>query len=126
MEEREGREREGGGEPERDAGVRPDGGRWRGRDHRLLDHRHLPPLPLPPEPEREWSPRSTADDSRRRAQSLMIGGIITLSIGVSMGFLMRIVEPGEDKWAVGIVPSAVGIALLLCAFIVRPRQGEMK
>lgn len=91
---------------------------------RGIDPAKLPPLP--PETDREWALRSPADNSRRRAQSLMIGGIITLAIGVSMGFLMRIVEPGKDEWAVGIVPSAVGVALLLCALLVRPRQSGVK
>lgn len=65
----------------------------------------------------------------RRAQGLMIGGIVTLLTGVGISVFLRIMmngHVGEDAnaWAVGIIPGLVGIGLLISAAIVWPRGGS--
>jgi hypothetical protein len=62
--------------------------------------------------------------SRRRSQNLMIGGVITLFVGIGVMFFLRVVAGNDDAWGVGIVPAAVGIGLLLSSWIVRPRDAE--
>ena len=59
----------------------------------------------------------------RMRQGLLIGGIVTLFAGVAIGVFLRGVTDGEDShkaWLVGLIPAAVGLALLLCSFLVRP------
>ncbi|HEY3215145.1 MAG TPA: hypothetical protein VGK93_01495 [Candidatus Eisenbacteria bacterium] len=68
---------------------------------------------------------SGPERDRRRAQGLMIGGIITLFAGIGIMAFLLILGPDGDKaaWAVGIIPGAVGLALLLSAWIVSPKAG---
>jgi hypothetical protein len=79
----------------------------------------LPAIALDDEPE-TWS-TSQYDRDRRRAQGLMVGGIVTLAVGLGLMLFLNIIEQHEDVWAVGIVPAAIGVALLLSSFLVRPR-----
>ena len=54
----------------------------------------------------------------------MIGGLITLAVGISLGVMLYYVasdEPGV--WSVGLIPGAIGLALLISAYLVRPRNG---
>jgi len=60
--------------------------------------------------------------ARRRSQNLMIGGLVTLSVGIALVFFLRLVDTSEGAWGVGLIPAAVGFALLLSAFLVRPRN----
>ena len=89
---------------------------------RGVDPAKLAPLPitaLDDEPDM-WS-LSPHERDRRRAQGLMIGGIITLAVGVGLMAFLNIIERHENVWAVGIIPATIGIALLLSAWLVRPR-----
>lgn len=58
----------------------------------------------------------------RRAQGLLIGGIVTLFTGIGISVFLVLLAPGESEkvWAVGIIPVSVGIALLVSAKIVWP------
>jgi hypothetical protein len=61
--------------------------------------------------------------NERRRQGLMIGGIVTLFVGVALAVFLRGVtgEGDADKaWLVGVIPAAVGVALLLSSFLIRP------
>ncbi len=65
-------------------------------------------------------PHMTAE---RRRQGLLIGGIVTLFVGVALAIFLRGVTDGGDghkAWLVGIIPAAVGVALLLSSFLIRP------
>jgi len=90
---------------------------------RGLDPSKLPPLPVG-EITEDAPLLSPADAARRRSQGLMIGGLITLAVGLSLGVMLYYVageEPGV--WSVGLIPLAVGAALLISAYLVRPRNG---
>ena len=89
---------------------------------RGVDPAKLAPLPvaaLDDEPE-TWN-MSAFDRDRRRAQGLMIGGIVTLAVGLSLMAFLNFMEDHGNAWAVGIIPASVGFALLLCSFLVRPK-----
>lgn len=57
-----------------------------------------------------------------RAQGLMIGGLVTLAAGIGTSVFLHFVADEPGVWAVGIIPGAVGIALLLSAWLVWPRS----
>lgn len=63
------------------------------------------------------SPRQFA---LRRAQGLLIGGIITLSVGVGLGLMLSFLADMEDKnvWAVGLIPGCIGLALMFSSAVV--------
>lgn len=88
---------------------------------RGLDPAKLAPLPataLDDEPE-TWH-MSQHERDKRRAQGLMIGGIVTMAVGLSLMLFLNIMEDHGNAWAVGIIPATVGVALLLTSFLVRP------
>ena len=89
---------------------------------RGVDPSKLAPLPitaLDDEPE-TWA-MSQHDRDKRRAQGLMIGGIVTCAVGLGLMAFLSIVEDHGNAWSVGIIPASIGCALLLSSFLVRPR-----
>lgn len=89
---------------------------------RGMDPSRLPPPPVMGDSDDVASlympPRQFA---LRRAQGLLIGGIVTLSVGVGLGLMLALLADMEDKnvWAVGLIPACIGIALIASALIVR-------
>lgn len=88
---------------------------------RGIDVRLLPPLPLPIE-----NAQSQRDSVRRKAQGFQIGGLLTLGIGLGLIFMLSFLPHGQgrDAWGIGFVPTFLGIALLLCARVVRASADE--
>ncbi len=89
---------------------------------RGVDPAKLAPLSvtaLDDDPE-TWT-MSQFDRDRRRAQGLLIGGIVTLAVGVGLMAVLVIVHDHDKVWAFGIIPATIGIALLLSSFLVRPK-----
>ncbi|HEY7727171.1 MAG TPA: hypothetical protein VID50_01815 [Candidatus Eisenbacteria bacterium] len=66
-----------------------------------------------------WAYRSAAP--LRRAQGLVIGGLVTLAVGIGISVFLWGVESDHKAWAVGLIPGLVGVALLLGAAIIWPR-----
>lgn len=64
------------------------------------------------------------DYARHRMQGLLIGGLVCLFVGGALTIFLATVADGEARgaWAVGLIPAAVGVALLLGALITRPRE----
>jgi hypothetical protein len=90
---------------------------------RGVDPAKLPPLPvtaLDDEPE-TWN-MSLYDRDRRRAQGLMIGGIITMAVGVGLMAFLYTIHEHDNVWSVGIIPATIGVALLLSSWLVRPKR----
>jgi hypothetical protein len=90
---------------------------------RGIDPSKLPPLNVAPLDDDEVAHMymSPADRDRRRAQGLLIGGVVTTAAGIGIMAFLTVMERSENAWAVGIIPASVGVALLLCAWIVRPK-----
>jgi hypothetical protein len=91
---------------------------------RGLDPAKLPPHPLDVENESYDHAYSHARNPARHAQNLMIGGIVTLAVGISMGIFLRIAVTNDPAWAVGLIPTGVGLALILSSILVRPKNGR--
>ncbi len=93
-----------------------------------IDPSKLPPLPIHTDNDdlaaMYMSPRQAA---LRRAQGLLIGGLVTLAVGIGLGIMLYVLPTGNDGqgvWAVGLIPGLVGVALLLSSFIVRGSAPE--
>ena len=86
---------------------------------RGLDISKLPPLPASLDDDAGYTP---AERNRRLAQGLMIGGLVTLAAGVGISTFLGLIETEKNIWAVGFIPAAVGIALLISWSIVRPKE----
>jgi hypothetical protein len=87
-----------------------------------IDPSKLPPMPIPAGDDdlaaAYLSPRQAA---LRRSQGLLIGGLVTLAVGVGVGIMLYIMPDTRDEnvWAVGLIPGLVGLALLISSVIVR-------
>lgn len=68
---------------------------------------------------------SPQEFSRRQSQGLMIGGAVTLAAGIGLGIFLNQVS-GEDHgvWTIGLIPGAIGVALLVSGYLVRYRNGN--
>jgi hypothetical protein len=79
---------------------------------------------LPPYPAAAVSPRAAA---LRRAQGLTIGGVLSLAIGIGLSLTMLLLpeHDGREAWPIGFVPVCVGLALLICARVVRRGADEL-
>jgi len=91
---------------------------------RGVDLAKLPPLPNLALDD-DLALLSGPERDRRRAQGLLIGGIITLAVGIGVAAFLSFMQPNDNVWAVGIIPGSVGLALLLSAWIVSPKGGSM-
>lgn len=89
---------------------------------RGIDPSKLPPMPSLELDDGEVIGLTGAERDRRRAQGLLIGGIIVTATSIGMiVFFSLITTEQHNVWAVGLIPGAVGVALLLCAWIVQPK-----
>jgi hypothetical protein len=91
---------------------------------RGIDPSKLPALPFMDDDQGVLGSGEHSD--RRRAQGLMVGGIVTTAVGIGIAVFLYLFEEttGEKNiWAVGVVPTFVGLALLLSSWLVRPKNG---
>lgn len=87
---------------------------------RGIDPSKLPPLPSAGSHE-TYTFRVGATGPARRAQGLVIGGIVTLAVGIGIMLMVYILEPTTSGWASGIIPTLIGVALLGCGLMCWPR-----
>ena len=96
------------------------------RERLAAIERGIDPSKLPPPPTlgdaSDWSDAGRRDP-HRRAQGLMIGGLVTLAVGIGLSVLIWTTSDERSGWAVGLIPALVGVALLLSAWIVNPKGG---
>jgi len=94
---------------------------------RGVDPNKLPPLPVATSDQGSWGGAmylSPHDYMKRRYHGLLIGGLVCLFVGMGLSAFLSLVNDGDahGAWAVGLIPAGVGIALLLSALIVKPRE----
>jgi hypothetical protein len=54
----------------------------------------------------------------------MIGGLVSVAMGISLMIFLRVLEPHEGHWVLGFFPLLVGVALLVSCWIIWPREGK--
>ena len=99
------------------------------RERLAAIERGIDPSKLPPLPNTSGlgDPFLSPDEQvHKRSQMLLIGGVITLAIGIGVGAFLKLVSSPSaangNVWAVGLVPSMAGLAMILCSFLVRPKN----
>ncbi len=58
---------------------------------------------------------------RRDIEGYKVSGLITAAAGIGIGPFLYFLIPDTSVWVVGVIPLLVGLALLLCGFILAPR-----
>ena len=59
---------------------------------------------------------------RRRLEGMKLGGLITAAVGIGLMFFLHGVEHEEPAYLVGLIPLLIGVALLVYAFALAPRE----
>ena len=92
---------------------------------RGIDPSQLPPLPLDVLGD-AGSLLSSYRSDLKRAQGFLIAGVIILFTGIGLSsFLLILDDTREDRvWAVGLIPMLVGVALLISARLLWPRESN--
>ena len=57
---------------------------------------------------------------RKGRDGLRLGGLVVTLVGIGLIAMLTILEPKGSVWAVGLIPLAVGTALLLYADVLAP------
>jgi hypothetical protein len=93
------------------------------RERIVALERGVDPSKLPPPPVLDYGPAYGTYNPQRRYHGLLIGGIVCLVVGLSVAAFLRIMETDKNAWSVGLIPAGVGVALLLSAALIKPRNG---
>lgn len=67
---------------------------------------------------------SAYESAKRLAQNLVIGGLVTSFGGAGLLVFLTLIEQDKNIWAVALIPILVGVALLISARLVWPRNGK--
>jgi len=59
---------------------------------------------------------------QRRIEGLKLGGLITAAVGIGLMAMLYGLEHEEPAYLVGLIPLLIGIALVVYAFVLAPRQ----
>jgi hypothetical protein len=60
-----------------------------------------------------------------RSRGLLVGGIVTLAVGIGLGAMLGVLNDGGERvWAVGLIPALIGVALLISAMLIRRAADE--
>jgi hypothetical protein len=78
---------------------------------------------LPPPPVIDYGPAYGTYNPERRYHGLLIGGIVCTVVGISIAIFLYLMETEKNAWAIGLIPFGVGIALLLSATLIKPKDG---
>lgn len=80
-------------------------------------------LPAPSMPGAYENGHGTGNRTRR-AHGLLIGGLVTVATGAGMAIFLSAMEPDKSHWTLGLLPIFVGLALLVSAGFVWPRDSK--
>jgi hypothetical protein len=53
---------------------------------------------------------------------MKLGGLITLAVGIGMMLFLHGMEHEEPVYLVGLIPTLVGVALLVYCFVLPPKE----
>jgi len=59
---------------------------------------------------------------RRRGEGLKLGGLITTAVGAGVMIFLHAIERDEPAYLAGVIPLLVGVALLVYAYGLAPKE----
>jgi hypothetical protein len=92
---------------------------------RGMDISKLQPLPVDLDTDDTAIFSSPRQVMLNRSRGLLVGGIVTLAVGIGLGTMLGVLNDGGDRvWAVGLIPALVGVALLVSSVFIRNAADE--
>lgn len=67
---------------------------------------------------------SSGSAANQRGRGFLTSGMVALGTGVGLCVTFALIPDARSAWPLGIIPSCIGIALLISARIVRGAAGE--
>lgn len=89
---------------------------------RGVDPNQLPPLKLPEEGDRLSFP----ERQLKASQTLLITGLAFGLGGLAFAFFLMLVEPREAVWPMGLIFTAVGLALFIGSTVMKPSKEDLE
>lgn len=86
---------------------------------RGVDPSKLPPVPNNLDSDADTSLYTTPRQaSLNKARGLMVGGLVTLGVGIGLGAMLGLLAQNESEpvWSVGLIPTMIGLALILSSW----------
>ena len=87
---------------------------------RGIDPEKLGHLAIPETFNDGFTPSSPRMEAHRMRQNLTTGGLVTLFVGIALGIFLNSVSGDPHVWTIGLLPGAVGLALLISAALTKP------
>lgn len=60
--------------------------------------------------------------AKRRLEGMKLGGLVTAAVGIGVMVLLRGLEHEEPAYLAGLIPLLIGLALLVYAFLLAPKE----
>jgi Flp pilus assembly protein TadB len=60
--------------------------------------------------------------ARNRLEGVKLGGLVTAAIGIGVMVLLRALVHDDPVYLAGLIPVLIGVALLVYAFVLAPRE----
>jgi len=70
----------------------------------------------------EYLQEQNRNARQRRLEGIKLGGLITAAVGIGVMFLLHGLEREEPVYLAGLIPLLIGVALLVYAFMLVPRD----
>jgi hypothetical protein len=61
---------------------------------------------------------------RRQREGMKLGGLVVTAVGVGLMAMLKLMEPNEQAWAVGLIPLLIGVVLPAYSYVMAPRAAE--
>ena len=55
-------------------------------------------------------------------EGIKLGGLVTVAVGLGLFPLLRAVEPNQPVYLAGLIPLLIGLALLVYAYLLAPKE----
>jgi len=70
----------------------------------------------------EYLREQEKNQRQRRLEGMKLGGLITAAVGIGVMVMLRGLEHEEPAYLAGLIPLLIGVALLVYAFVLAPKE----
>ena len=75
---------------------------------------------------RDEQERHTERKEREERRGWICGGLIVMSVGISLGVMLALVSSNAGTWSIGLIPFLIGCVLLGGGLLMKPKAGKSR